>query len=120
MSEAVVHPVPEEWADKALIDADGYALKYQASLADPDGFWRGEAQRIDWIRPFTQVKDTSFDEADFRIRWFADGTLNLAANCLDRHLAERGAQVAIVWEPDDPAETGRTLTYADLHAETCR
>ncbi|MEO6153046.1 MAG: acetate--CoA ligase [Croceibacterium sp.] len=120
MSEAVVHPVPAEWANEALIDADAYALKYHASLADPDGFWRGEAQRIDWVRPFTTVKDTSFDEVDFRIRWFADGTLNLAANCLDRHLAERGEQTAIVWEPDEPATAVRTLTYRQLHDATGR
>jgi len=120
MSEAVVHPVPEEWASSALIDAAGYALKYRASVEDPDNFWRGEARRIDWIRPFTRVKDTSFAEADFRIRWFADGTLNLAANCLDRHLATRGEQTAIVWEPDDPATPVRTLTYRELHAATCR
>jgi acetyl-CoA synthetase len=120
MSEARVHPVPQQWADNALIDAESYALKYRASLADPDNFWRGEAQRIDWIRPFTQVKDTSFDEADFRIRWFADGTLNLAANCLDRHLTERADQTAIIWEPDDPATAVRTLTYRELHEATCK
>ena len=120
MSEAVVHPVPRDWAENALIDAHAYALKYRASLADPDGFWRGEAQRIDWIRPFSEVKDTSFDEADFRIRWFADGTLNLAANCLDRHLGTLGDQTAIIWEPDDPATPGRTLSYRELHQATCR
>jgi len=120
MSEQVVHPVPREWAENALIDADTYAEKYRRSVEDPDGFWRGEAQRIDWIKPFTQVKDTCFDEADFRIRWFADGTLNLSANCLDRHLATRGDQTAIVWEPDDPSAPGRTLTYRQLHEETCR
>ena len=90
MSEAVIHPVPAEWANNALIDADGYALKYRASIETPDEFWRGEARRLDWIKPFTQVKDTSFDEDSFGIRWFEDGTLNLAANCLDRHLATRG------------------------------
>jgi acetyl-CoA synthetase len=120
MSEAVVYPVPAAWAQEALIDADGYARKYRASLEDPDAFWREEAQRIDWLSPFTQVQDTSFDAADFRIRWFADGTLNLAANCLDRHLAERGDQTAIIWEPDDPGSTVRTVTYRELHAATCR
>src|SRR5687768_15626891 len=120
MSEAVVHPVPEEWAKNALIDAAGYREKYRRSIEDPDGFWREEARRIDWMRPFTKVKDTSFDEADFRIRWFEDGTLNLAANCLDRHLAERGEQTAIIWEPDDPATPVRILTYRELHEATCR
>ena len=120
MSEEVIHPVPREWAENALIDAEAYAAKYRFSVEDPDGFWRGEAQRIDWIKPFTQVKDASFDEATFGIRWFADGTLNLSANCLDRHLATRGEQTAIIWEPDDPNSPGRTLTYRQLHEETCK
>ena len=115
-----VYPVPEEWAATALIDAAAYQEKYRRSVEDPDGFWREEARRIDWIRPFTRVKDTSFDRADFRIRWFEDGTLNLSANCLDRHLATRGDTPAIVWEPDDPATPSRTLTYRQLHEETCR
>ncbi len=120
MSEQVIHPVPRQWAENALIDAEGYAQKYHFSVEAPDGFWRGEAQRIDWIRPFTQVKDTSFDEATFGIKWFADGTLNLSANCLDRHLATRGDQTAIIWEPDDPNAPGRTITYRQLHEETCK
>ena len=119
MSEAV-HPVPQEWADKALIDAAAYQEKYRRSVEDPDGFWREEAKRIDWIKPFTQVKDTSFNQEDFHIRWFADGTLNLSANCLDRHLAERGDATAIIWEPDDPKKPGRTLTYRQLHSDVCR
>jgi acetyl-CoA synthetase len=120
VSESVVHPVPREWAENALIDAQAYADKYRRSVEDPDGFWRDEAQRIDWIHPFTRVKDTSFDEDTFGIRWFDDGTLNLAANCLDRHLETRGEQTAIIWEPDDPATPVRTLTYRELHAATCR
>jgi len=120
MSEVTLHPVTAEWARDALIDADAYAIKYRASVEDPENFWAGEARRIDWIKPFTKVKDTSFDEADFRIRWFEDGTLNLAANCLDRHLAERGDTIAILWEPDDPSAPGRSLTYRELHEQVCR
>jgi acetyl-CoA synthetase len=120
MHEHAVHPVPEQWAKNALIGAEEYAVKYRASIEDPENFWRGEARRIDWIKPFSKVKDTSFDRADFRIRWFEDGTLNLAANCLDRHLATRAQDVAIVWEPDDPAAPNRVITYAQLHAEVCR
>src|SRR6478735_1508559 len=120
MSESVVHPVPQEWADNALVDAETYAAKYAQSVSDPDAFWRAEAQRIDWIKPFTRVKDTSFAEDSFGIRWFDDGTLNLAANCLDRHLETRGGQTAIVWEPDDPATPVRTLTYRQLHEATCK
>jgi acetyl-CoA synthetase len=119
MTDAV-YPVPEEWARKALIDADRYAAMYRESVEDPESFWRREAQRIDWMLPFSRVKETSFGEADFCIRWFADGTLNLSANCLDRHLAERGDTTAIIWEPDDPAEDGRTITYRELHNIVCR
>jgi acetyl-CoA synthetase len=115
---AHVHPVPE-WADSASMDAQGYARAYDAARTDPDGFWRDEAQRLDWITPFTTVKDTSFDEADFRIEWFADGQLNVAANCIDRHLETRADQVAILWEGDAPG-TDRRITYRELHEQVCR
>lgn len=119
MSETT-YPVPQEWAEGALIDDAGYQEMYRRSVEDPDGFWREQAQRLDWITPFTKVKNTSFDEADFGIRWFEDGTLNLSANCLDRHLAERGDDIAILWEPDNPADAHRTITYRELHADVCR
>ncbi|QDP18716.1 acetate--CoA ligase [Sphingomonas xanthus] len=119
MTESL-YPVPAEWARKALVDAERYRALYRESLDDPEGFWRREAQRIDWIRPFSRVDESSFHKADFAVRWFADGTLNLSANCLDRHLAERGDDPAIIWEPDDPAAEGRTLTYRELHRLTCR
>ena len=114
-----VHPVKPGWAEHALIDAGDYAARYARSLKEPDGFWRDEARRIDWIAHFTRVSDWSFEEADFRINWFADGTLNVAANCLDRHLAERGDTVAILWEGDEPGNT-RRITYRELHAAVCR
>jgi acetyl-CoA synthetase len=119
MTDAL-YPVPAEWAEKALIDAEGYADKYRESVEDPEGFWRREAARIEWMRPFTSVKETSFLEADFGIRWFGDGTLNLSANCLDRHLATRGSATAIIWEPDDPNERGMTISYRELHSMACR
>ena len=119
MADAV-YPVPEEWANKALIDADRYEAMYRESHESPDSFWRREAQRIDWIRSFSKVEESSFDQADFGIRWFGDGTLNLSTNCLDRHLAERGDDVAIIWEPDDPSEEGRSVTYRELHDMVCR
>lgn len=115
MSEQGIYPVSEEWAQNALINAETYKEKYAASLADPDSFWREEAQRLDWIAPFTKVKNTSFAEEDFRIKWFEDGALNLAANCLDRHLAERGDEPAILWEADHPETPSRTITYRQLH-----
>lgn len=115
-----IFPVPEQWAANALVDADGYDAMYRRSVEDPEGFWREAAQRIDWITPFTRVKETSFDEADFGIAWFADGTLNISANALDRHLAERGDSTAILWEPDSPDEPHRAISYAELHADVCR
>ncbi|MCK9540828.1 MAG: acetate--CoA ligase [Novosphingobium sp.] len=119
MAEAV-YPVPDEWARNALVDNAGYQRLYRQSIDDPEAFWREAAQRLDWIRPFTRVKETNFDEADFGIRWFADGTLNLCANALDRHLTERGDTIAILWEPDDPANPSRAITYRQLHADVCR
>jgi len=115
---AHVHPVPE-WADSASMDAERYAQAYEAAKTDPDGYWREQAQRLDWITPFTSVKDTSFDEADFRINWFADGQLNVAANCIDRHLETRADQVAILWEGDAPG-TDRRITYRELYEQVCR
>ena len=119
MGEAI-YPVPSEWAASALIDDARYQGMYRRSIEEPDAFWREEAQRIDWIKPFTRVKETSFHEADFGIRWFADGTLNLSANCLDRHLAERGDAIAILWEPDSPEDAERRITYRQLHEDVCR
>lgn len=101
------------------IDRAGYERLYAEAAADPDAYWRREGQCLDWIVPYTQVQDCSFAEADFRIRWFGDGQLNLSANCLDRHLAKRGDQVAIIWEGDEPGET-RRVTYRELHEQVCR
>ncbi len=111
-------PVPADVAAHALIDAAGYAKLYAQSIADPDGFWREHAKRIDWIKPFTVVKNTSFD-LPVSIKWFEDGALNVAANCLDRHLEERGDKIAIIWEGDDPKDS-RTVTYRELHAQVCK
>ena len=102
------------------ITAATYAADHARSLADPAGFWRGELGRLDWITPPTLIDESSFHEADFQVRWFADGVLNVSANCLDRHLAERGDQTAILWEPDDPVDAPRSITYRDLHAQVCR
>ena len=102
------------------ITAATYAADHARSLADPDGFWRGELERLDWITPPTRIDESSFAEADFQVRWFADGMLNVSANCLDRHLATRGGQTAILWEADDPAEPSRAITYHELHAQVCR
>ena len=112
--------VPKKWKAKAFIDKDAYAKLYKKSVEKPDKFWGKEAKRIDWIKPFTTVKNTSFAYPDVSIKWFEDGTLNVSANCIDRHLKKRGEQVAIIWEPDDPAAEPRHITYRDLHDEVCR
>ena len=116
---ATTHPVPPEWAARAYVTAESYAAKYAAALDAPEAFWREESARLDWIKPWTKLSQCSFDEADFGIEWFADGTLNVSANCLDRHLATRGDQVAIIWEGDDAAQQ-RKLTYRELHEDVCR
>jgi len=114
------YPVPPYWREHATIDDAAYQAMYRRSLDDPDGFWLEQAGHLDWVAPPTRAGDWSFDEADFRIRWFEDGVLNVAANCLDRHLAERGDQTAIIWEPDEPGEQPRRYTYAELHREVVR
>ncbi|MEO1239385.1 MAG: acetate--CoA ligase [Pseudomonadota bacterium] len=102
-------------------DAATYAANYARSVEDPDAFWAEQAQRIDWIKPFSKVKNTSFEPGNIDIRWFEDGTLNVSANCVDRHLAERADQTAIIWEPDDTAKTAPVhITYRDLHASVCK
>ena len=119
MSDDLVFPVPAEWAAKAHMDAAGYEAALKQVETDPDGYWAQVASRLDWIKPFTVVKDVSFDKADFRIRWYADGVLNVSANCIDRHLPQRANDTAIIWEGDDPADS-KHITYGELHAEVCR
>ena len=104
----------------AHINADQYKAMYDASIKDPEAFWAEHGKRIDWIKPFTKVKNTSFTPGAVDIKWFEDGTLNVSANCIDRHLATRGDQTAIIWEPDDPKDDAQHITYTELHRRTCR
>ncbi|WP_442680574.1 acetate--CoA ligase [Sphingomonas sp. ASY06-1R] len=120
MSDEAIYPVSADWAKRARLNAEQYRDLYARSLAEPDAFWLDQAQRLDWIAFPTKADESSFAKDDFRVRWFADGSLNVAANCLDRHLAERGDQTAIIWEPDAPSEEPRTITYRELHADVCR
>ena len=119
MTDNQLFPVPPEWATRAHMDAAGYEAARKRVEADPEGYWREVAGRLDWMKPFTVVKDVSYRREDFRIRWFADGVLNASVNCLDRHLPHRANDVAIIWEGDDPKDS-RKITYAEAHAETCR
>ncbi len=119
MSERRIFPVTAETAKGAHVDAAAYEAMYRRSMEDPEGFWAEQARRLDWIKPFTKVKDVSWDRRDLHIRWFEDGALNASANCLDRHLAARGEQTAIIWEGDDPADSEH-ITYRDLHERVCK
>ncbi len=119
MSDGEVFPVPKEWAERAHLDAAGYETACARVEADPVGWWTELGNRLTWMKPFTEVKDVSYDAKDFRIRWFADGVLNVSVNCLDRHLATRGGQTAIIFENDDGSES-RHITYEQLHADVCR
>jgi acetyl-CoA synthetase len=118
MSEEKLYPVPAEWQGRAYVDKRKYEEMYRASVDDPEKFWAVEAKRIDWITLFTKVKNTRY-KPDVSIKWFEDGALNVAANCIDRHLAKRGDRTAILWEGDDPSES-KAITYRELHREVCR
>ena len=115
-----LYPVPETFAASARITRADYDRLYAESINDPERFWGAVAERLDWIRKPTQIKDVNFDASDLRIRWYADGQLNASVNCLDRHLQERGDKTALVWEPDDPDVPARHVTYRELHARVCR
>ena len=118
MSEKI-YDVPADWRKRAFADEAKYTDLYARSVKDPNGFWAEQAKRIDWIKPFSKVKNTSYDPHNVSIKWFEDGTLNVCHNCVDRHLAKRGDQTAILWEGDDPKDD-KKLTYKQLHAEVCR
>ena len=113
-----IYDVPSAWQKRAFIDDAKYKEMYTRSIKDPNGFWAEQAKRIDWIKPFNKVKNTSYT-GNVSIKWFEDGSLNAAYNCVDRHLAKRGNQTAIVWEGDDPKDD-KKITYRQLHADVCR
>jgi acetyl-CoA synthetase len=112
-------PVSKDWRERALIDSEKYEAMYARSISNPEEFWREQARRIDWIKRFTKVKNVSWDPDNLHIKWFEDGTLNVSANCIDRHLPKRAKQTAIIWEGDDPKDS-RHITYEELHREVCR
>ncbi len=114
-----IYDIPPEWKQRAYVDDAKYRDMYAASVADPDKFWAEHAKRIDWIKPFSRVKNTSFAPDKISIKWFEDGTLNAAYNCIDRHLPKRAKQTAIIWEGDDPKDA-KHITYQELHDEVCR
>ena len=117
--EELVYPVLNEWQSRSHIDRTKYEEMYEHSIRDPNSFWAKQGKCIDWIKPFTKVQNTTFGPPDVSIKWFEDGTTNVALNCIDRHLASRAEQTAIIWEGDDPSES-KHITYKELHAEVCR
>jgi acetyl-CoA synthetase len=117
--EQVVHPVIEAARERALVKAEDYERIYRHSVEDNEGFWAEQAKRIDWMTPFTTVKDVSWRRDDLHVRWFEDGTLNVCHNCIDRHLETRGDQTAILWEGDDPSRDA-AISYRELHGRVCR
>ena len=118
-TEQAVFPVPAEIADAAKVDNAKYLEMYQKSVDDPDAFWGEAGKRLDWSKPYSKVKDVSYDQSDLHIRWYEDGELNVSYNCIDRHLETRGDQPAIIWEGDDPS-VAKTITYHLLHEHVCR
>ena len=119
MSDEMIFPPSDAVVKNALIDDAGYQKMYAASIADPDAFWGEQGKRIDWIKPYSKVENVSYDAKNLSIKWYEDGTLNAAANCLDRHLAERGDQTAIIFEGDEPTDS-RHITYRELHEEVSK
>ncbi|MET0722412.1 MAG: acetyl-coenzyme A synthetase N-terminal domain-containing protein, partial [Tardiphaga sp.] len=100
-----IYDVPAEWSTRAFVDDAEYSEMYARSTGDSDGFWAEQAERLDWIEPFTKVENTSFAPGNISIKWFEDGVLNVAYNCIDRHLPGRAQQTAIIWEGDDPSQS---------------
>lgn len=117
--QSEVFPVPSDAAERALIDNSKYLEMYEQSVKDPDAFWGEHGKRIDWIKPYTKVKNVDFDIPNVSIKWYEDGTLNASYNCIDRHLETRGDQTAIIWEGDDPKDDSK-ITYRQLHEHVCR
>ena len=115
-----LYPVPDAFAAQANVKKADYERDYAQSVRDPDAFWGRIAQRLDWMKPPTRIRDVSYDRQNFQIRWFADGELNVSVNCLDRHLAERGDKTALIFEPDGPDSEAKHISYRELHARVCR
>ena len=119
MSDVNIYPADASIAQTSGLNLKKRATMYQQSVADPEEFWRQQGNRIDWIKAPTQIKNTRYTPNDVSIQWYADGQLNVAANCLDRHLAQHGEEIAIIWEGDDPSQS-RHISYRELHQEVCQ
>ena len=120
MSAETTYPPSPSMASGAHADKAKYDEMYAQSVSDPEGFWREHGQRVDWTKPYTKAKNVSYAPGNVSIKWFEDGNLNVAANCIDRHLAERGDQTAIIWEPDSPNDEAQHITYKQLHHDVSK
>ncbi|WP_394168134.1 acetate--CoA ligase [Saccharospirillum alexandrii] len=118
--DSKVYPVPAAARERALVTSEDYDRLYQQSIEDNEGFWREQGHRLDWFKPYTQVRDVSFDKNNLHIKWFQDGTLNVAHNCIDRHLATKGDQTAIIFEGDELTDEKTEITYRQLHGHVSR
>jgi len=118
-SKELIFKVPKKWSNNAYVDKKGYEKKYKLSIKDNEGFWRKEGKRIDWIKPYTKIKDVKYSKTDVQIKWFYDGTLNASANCIDRHLESKKNKTAIIWVGDDP-KVSKQISYNELHKNVCK
>ena len=113
-SKELIFKVPKKWSNNAYVDKNQYEKKYRLSIKDNEGFWKKEGKRIDWIKPYTKIKDVKYSKTDVKIKWFYDGTLNASANCVDRHLKDKKNKTAIIWVGDDPKDS-KQISYKELH-----
>ena len=119
MSDNELFKVSDEWSSSSLIDSHKYNEWYKNSFDNNEEFWNEHGKRIDWIKPYSKVKNVNYHKSDFCIKWYEDGSLNASSNCIDRHLKERADQVAIIWEGDDPNDS-KLITYKELHEQVCK
>ena len=118
-STELIFKVTKKWAKKAYVDKNQYEKKYKLSIKDNDGFWKKEGKRIDWIKPYTKIKDVKYSKTDVKIKWFYDGTLNASANCIDRHLKDKKNKTAIIWVGDNPKDS-KQISYKELHKKVSK
>ena len=118
-SKDLIFKVPKKWARNAYVDKNQYNKKYNLSIKNNEDFWAKEGKRIDWIKPYTKIKDVKYSKTDVKIKWFYDGTLNASANCIDRHLKDKKNKTAIIWVGDDPKDS-KQISFKDLHKNVCK
>ena len=118
-SKELIFKVPKKWSNNAYVDKSQYEKKYKLSIKDNEGFWKKEGKRIDWIKPYTKIKDVKYSKTDVKIKWYYDGTLNASANCIDRHLKDKKNKTAIIWVGDDPKDS-KQISYKELHNNVCK